>query len=167
VLLPRYVTGDAIRICAMTQIVVGTDIDCPAERIFDLIVDLGGQSRWLPKSSSFRGTTDVSASPASVGTTYREPGPFGVRNGVVTELERPTSVTFRQPMTIRLGGGTIDIVMRYTLTPRGDSTRVQRSVTLGFPWQLRLLQPLIAREIRRENERTLRALKAYVDGLPG
>jgi uncharacterized protein YndB with AHSA1/START domain len=151
----------------MTQIVVGTDIDCGPERIFDVIVDLDGQARWLPRSSSFRGTTEVSASPVTVGTTYREPGPFGVRNGVVTELERPTSVTFRQPMTMRLGGGTIDIVMRYTLTSRGDSTHVQRTVTLAVPWQLRLFQPLIVREIRRENERTLRALEAYMGGLPG
>jgi uncharacterized protein YndB with AHSA1/START domain len=141
------------------------DIQCSANTIFDLIVDFGGQQRWLGKSSSFRGTHDISSDPVVLGTTYREPGPFGVRNGEVVEFERPTSVAFHQPMTGRFHAGTIDVLMRYTLTPRGDSTHVHRVVTIDIPRPLKLLTPVLVRAFAHESRRTLVALKAYADTL--
>ena len=68
-----------------------------------------------------------------LGTTYREPGALGVRNGEVVEFERPTHVAFRQPMTGRLHTGTIDVLMAYTLTPSGAFTHVHRLVTIDCP----------------------------------
>ncbi len=101
----------------MTEIPAAADIRCAAEKIFDVIVDFRGQDRWLTSSSAYHGTLEVSSDPVTLGTTYREPGPFGVRNGRVTEFERPTAITFHQPMTMRPHAGTVDVVMRYTLTP--------------------------------------------------
>jgi uncharacterized protein YndB with AHSA1/START domain len=150
----------------MIRILSEADIACSAERIFDLIADFRGQDRWLGRSSAFHGTVDISANPVTLGTTYREPGPFGVRNGTVTELERPTKITFHQPMSMILHLGTIDVLLRYTLTPQATSTHVQRVVTLRVPWSLQLLQPVIVRQFRIESSRTLRALKAYADQLP-
>jgi hypothetical protein len=92
---------------------------CPVEKLFDLIIDFRGQDRWLPGSSAFHGTTEISSNPVSLGTTYREPGPFGVRHGVVTEFERPLNLTFHQPMTLKARAGVVDAVVRYTLTPQG------------------------------------------------
>jgi hypothetical protein len=43
---------------------------------------------------------------------------------------------------------------------------VSRVVTLGVPWSLRLLQPILLREFRAESGRTMLALKAHADGLP-
>jgi hypothetical protein len=103
----------------------------------------------------------------TLGTTYREPGPLGVRHGMVTELERPASITFHQPMTLKSGLGTVDVVMRYALAPRGASTVVSRVVTVGIPRRLRLVTPVLRFAFRRESARTLRALKAYADTLPG
>jgi hypothetical protein len=105
----------------------------------------------------------------TLGTTYREPGPLGVRNGEVTELEWPAKVTFRQPMTLRLRAGILDVTLRYTLTPPSGPgpTHVTRVVTLGIPGSLGLLRPVIVRSFRTESTRTLMALKAYVDGLAG
>jgi uncharacterized protein YndB with AHSA1/START domain len=144
-------------------------IHCSAERIFDVIVDFRGQDRWLPTSSAFHGTTQVSSDPVTLGTTYREPGPFGVRNGTVTEFERPTAVTFHQPMTFKLRLGTVDLLLRYTLTPQAGSTHVThvtRVVTIKIPWSLKLIQPSLVRAVRAESSRTLLALKAFVDSLP-
>lgn len=143
------------------------DIRCPAEKIFDVITDFGGQERWLSKSSAFRGTTAISPDPVCLGTTYREPGPFGVRNGTVTEFERPTAITFRQPMTLRLGAGIVDVTLRYTLTPGPAArvTHVARVVTITVPPRLRMLQPVLLRAFRTESTRTLMALKAYADTL--
>src|SRR5882672_2058342 len=42
-------------------------IRCPAEKIFDVITDFGGQNRWLAKSSAFRGTTAISSGPVTLG----------------------------------------------------------------------------------------------------
>ena len=141
------------------------DIRCPAETIFDLITDFRGQERWLAKSSAFRGTNDISSDPVTLGTTYREPGPFGVRNGTVTEFERPVKITFRQPMTMRLHAGTMDVTLRYTLTPGPAATHVARVVTIAVPGPLKLIQPVLVRAFRAESARTLLALKAYADTL--
>jgi uncharacterized protein YndB with AHSA1/START domain len=141
------------------------EITCSAERIFDLIVDLRGQERWLGTSSSFRGTHEISSNPVVLGSTYREPGPLGVRNGEVVAFERPTSVVFHQPMTGRLHTGTIDVLMRYTLTPGDGSTHVRRVVTIEIPRSLRLFGPLVTRAFTHESRRTLLALKAYADTL--
>ena len=150
----------------MNEIPAEAEILWPAEKIFDLIIDLRAQDRWLTKSSAFKGTSEISENPCVLGTTYREPGPFGVRNGTVTELERPTKITFHQPMTMKLHAGILDVVMRYTLTPQGETTRVRRGVTLGFPWTLRPFRPVLATAFRVESARTLVALKAYCDKEP-
>lgn len=151
----------------MTELKLDADIGCPAEKVFDLITDFGGQERWLAPSSSFRGTTVISPGPVALGTTYRESEPFGVRNGTVTEFERPAKVTFHQPMTIKLHAGTIDVTVRYTLTPNAGSTHVTRVVTLGVPWSLKLFQPVLVSAFRKESKRTLLALKAYADQQTG
>ena len=90
-----------------------------------------------------------------------------MRNGTVTEFERPTAITFRQPMTLRLGAGIVDVALRYTLTPRPAAgvTHVARVVTITVPPRLRLLQPVLLRALRTESTRTLMALKAYADSL--
>ncbi len=150
----------------MIEIPSGADIQCPAEKIFDVIIDFRGQDRWLTESSAFHGTSEISSNPVTLGTTYREPGPFGVRNGTVTEFEPPTKITFHQPMTIKLHSGVVDVTMCYTLTPGAESTYVKRVVTLGVPWSLKLIQPLLVRAFRVESGRTLLALKAYADKLP-
>jgi uncharacterized protein YndB with AHSA1/START domain len=143
------------------------DIRCPAEKIFDVITDFGGQHQWLARSSAFRGTTTTSSGPVTLGTTYVEPGPFGVRNGIVTEFERPSAITFRQPMTLRLRGGIVDVTLRYTLTPgpAAGVTHVTRVVTMTVPRRLGLIQPVLVRAFRAESTRTLMALKAYADTL--
>ena len=148
------------------EIPAQADIGCPADTIFDLIADFKGQDRWLTTSSAFRGTTAISSDPVVLGTTYTEPGPFGVRHGTVTEFERPARITFHQPMTMRLQAGTVDITLRYTLTPAGGSTHVTRVVTIDIPWSLKVIQPVIIRAFRVESGRTLLALKAYADNLP-
>ena len=59
--------------------------------------------------------------------------------------------------------GTVDITLRYTLTPSGESTHVARVVTIEIPWPLRVIQAVVVRSFRIESSRTLLALKAYVD----
>jgi uncharacterized protein YndB with AHSA1/START domain len=151
----------------MTELTLEADIGRPAEEVFRLITDFGGQDRWLPPSSSFRGTTLLSPGPVAVGTRYRESDPFGVRNGTVTAFEPPLKVTFHQPMTLRLHAGTIDVTVAYTLTPSATGVHVTRVVTLGIPRSLWLVQPLLVRAFRQESARTLLALKAHASQAAG
>jgi uncharacterized protein YndB with AHSA1/START domain len=150
----------------MSEITLDADIDGPPEMAFGLITDFGGQDRWLPRSSSFRGTTLLSPGPVALGTRYRESDPFGTRNGTVTRFEPPLRVTFHQPMTLRLHAGTLDVTVDYTLTPADGATHVRRVVTLSIPRPLRLVQPLLARAFRKESTRTLLALKAHAGQQP-
>ncbi len=39
----------------MIEILSEADIRCPAEKIFDVIIDFRGQDRWLAESSAFPG----------------------------------------------------------------------------------------------------------------
>jgi hypothetical protein len=144
----------------MVELPSEVDIYCSADTVFDLIVDFAGQERWLTTSSSFQGTHQVSSNPVRLGTTYREPGPFGVRNGVVTELERPTRVTFHQPMTLKFGLGVLDVMVRYTLSSRGGLTHVDWVSSLGIPGRLKPFRAFVADQFRAESARTLAALKA-------
>ena len=150
----------------MKEIRCEADVHASADQVFDLIADLHGQEQWLPKSSSFRGTTEISDDPVGLGTTYVERDPMGVRTGEVTEFERPTKITFHQPMRLRGGLATLDIVQSYTLTPQEGSTRVLRVGAISVSGPLKPLQPLAVRGVRKESERTLQALKAYADALP-
>jgi uncharacterized protein YndB with AHSA1/START domain len=142
------------------------DIGCAAERIFAVITDLRGQGSWLTQSPAFKGTQDISDGPVGKGTTYREPGPLGVRDGVITEFEPPTSVAFHQPMTLKLHAGVLDIRLRYTLTPQApNSTHVRRVCSLTLPAHLKPFEPVFVRAFRTESGRTLESLKAHADAL--
>jgi uncharacterized protein YndB with AHSA1/START domain len=150
----------------MIEIQYEAEVHCTAEKVFDVILDLRGYDRWLAASKGYGGITDISSDPVTLGTTYVEPGRKGVRHGTITEFEPPTKVVFHQPMTMKPRFlGIIDIRVRYTLTPAAASTHVRRLSTPTIPWPLKLAQPLILREFRVENERTLLALKAFADSL--
>jgi hypothetical protein len=38
-----------------------------------VIIDFRGPDRWLTKSSAFRGASEISSNPVTLGTTYCEP----------------------------------------------------------------------------------------------
>jgi len=148
----------------MVEIRQEIDIKGTADAVFAGIVDFRAYERWLTSSSSFRGITDISSDPIELGTTWVEPGRGGVRRGTVTRFEPPTCVAFHQPMTMRPRVlGVIDISVVLTLSPTAGGVHVRRVVTVGVPRQLKIVQPLVIRQIRTESGRTLLALKACVE----
>jgi hypothetical protein len=70
-------------------------------------------------------------------------------------------------MTLRFGLGTIEILMRYTLAERSEATNVKRTLTIGLPRALRPIRPMLVRQFKVENVRTLAALKAHAEGRTG
>jgi uncharacterized protein YndB with AHSA1/START domain len=141
-----------------------TDIRATAERVFSLLAELRDYDRWLPGSSAFRGTHRISEGPVGVGTTYVEPGPFGVRHGKVTEFEPPRRLAFEQPMTMRPRVfGVIGIRLWMTLTPDGDAVDVRRELQLDPSGPVKFLMPVVLGAFRSENVRLMKTLKAYAE----
>jgi hypothetical protein len=53
-----------------------TYINGRPETIFDLVADMPNYGTWLPDSSAFGGTVDVTPYPVRLGTTYLDAGPI-------------------------------------------------------------------------------------------
>ncbi|MFZ1961673.1 MAG: hypothetical protein WA926_04195 [Methylovirgula sp.] len=140
------------------------DIRASAERVFWLLAELRDYDRWLPRSSAFRGTINISEGPIAVGTTYIEPGPFGVRHGNVTEFVPPTRLCFEQPMTAKPKAlGTIGIRLFHTLTSGIDTVRLRRELHLEPHGPVKIVTPLVVLAFRAENARMMKMLKAFAE----
>ena len=59
--------------------------------------------------------------------------------------------------------GVIDIHVTYTLTPTAAGVQVDRVLTCTLPWPLKPLRSVVLRQFRVENERTMQALKAFIE----
>jgi len=152
----------------MAAISVTTDINAPAQKVFDVVTDLQSYSKWLPDSTSFKGTTEVSDTPVKLGTTYVESSPAGVRSGKVLEFERPSKVVFHQPMKLNSApeGVLIDIKVEVILKEKEGVTAVERNVYLGFPEPLLGLKAAFDKGASEEGVRVLGLLKNRVESLP-
>jgi uncharacterized protein YndB with AHSA1/START domain len=143
-------------------------IAAPRAKIFAVLTDLPAYSTWLPQSSAFKGTTEVSSTPVQLGTTYLEPGPAGLRKGEIVEFEDPKKVTFHQPMSLKpyFLGIVLDVRVEMVLE-EGDTegvTVLKRDVKLGYPWVLWPFKVVVNNEFRGESWRTMELLKKHVEG---
>lgn len=137
-----------------------------ADTIFDLVADMPCYSRWLPNSSAFGGTVNVSPYPVQLGTNYLDAGPIE-KPGVVTEFDRPLRIGFRHTVQIRTSLLRTDVEarIRYSFEPRAGGTFVERRLALTFNLHglQKLALPVLLYGFRKENLRTLAALKHYVE----
>jgi hypothetical protein len=134
--------------------------------LFDLLADMPNYGRWLPGSAAFGATTEVSPYPVRLGTTYLDAGPMGGRPGRVTAYEPPRYIAFHQTMALK---GPLrvkfDIHASYTIEALERATRVTRDLDLAIDTAaiLKIALPLIVYAFRKENSRTLVALKRHVE----
>ena len=145
-----------------------THIDGSPEMIFDLVADMPNYGKWLPDSSAFGGTVDVTPYPVRLGTTYLDAGPI-LKPGSVTEFDRPKHIAFRHTVQLRRSflNTDIDARIRYTFEPKNGGTSVDRELALTFNLQgvSNLVLPFLLYGFRKENNRTLAALRTYVEAL--
>lgn len=138
----------------------------PPELVFDLIADMPNYGRWLPDASAFGGTIEVVPYPVGLGTTYLDAGPIQ-KPGSVTEYDRPKHISFHHVVQLRRPflNADVDANIRCTFTPRDNGTFLDRRFTLTFYLRgvFRLAVPLLVYGFRKENNRTLAALKKYVE----
>jgi uncharacterized protein YndB with AHSA1/START domain len=136
------------------------------EAVFDLVADMPNYGRWLPDSSAFGGTVDVTPYPVRLGTTYLDAGPI-LKPGSVTEFDRPKHISFHHTVQLRRGplNTDVDARIRYTFDRKDGGTFVERKLLLTFDLRgiFHLALPILLYGFRRENDRTLAALKSYVE----
>ncbi len=138
-----------------------TVIRRPVEDVFALIADLPNYGKWLPPSNLYGAVTQYSELPIRAGTQYVDKGRASRMIGKVTAFESPTRITFHQQSISLMGALTIEI--RYMLAAEGDATRVTRYVTVNASGGFSLLEPLLLGPIRKESERILAAMTAYLE----
>jgi uncharacterized protein YndB with AHSA1/START domain len=146
-----------------------TQITGSPATIFDLVADMPNYGRWLPNSSAFGGTINVTPYPVRLGTTYLDAGPV-LKPGSVTEYDRPKHLSFHHTVQLRQSflNTDVDARIRYTFDPKDAGTFVDRKLVFAFNLHgmSRLVLPLLLYEFRKENNRTLAALKRYVEKQP-
>jgi carbon monoxide dehydrogenase subunit G len=143
-------------------------IQRPQEEVFSLIADLANYDAWLSPSSLYKSQPTFSDNPIKLGTIYTDVGQAMPLRGEVTEFEPPNRITFRQGTQIKRFGitGALDIQIRYTLGPMDDGTRVDRDTTVRVGGILGLFETVLLSSIKRENERILGKMKAWLENVP-
>jgi uncharacterized protein YndB with AHSA1/START domain len=145
----------------MAEMQFTTVINRPAAEVFALIADLANYHTWLPPSNLFTQLPEISDNPVKLGTTYVDQG----LQGEVIEFQPPTRIAFRQGTQIKRLGLTfgLEVQSRYTLSPEEGSTRVVRDTQVKVGGMLKLLKPILVRQIRAENERILAMMKVWLE----
>ncbi|KPI40470.1 uncharacterized protein AB675_7813 [Cyphellophora attinorum] len=155
---------------------VSTPIAADPDAVFALIIDLPGYNDWLPTSSAYKGTTEVTDTPIVVGTKYIERSPSGTRYGEVCELDHvQRHVAFKQPMRLIFGLEIrIRVDMKVSDTTAGAaqgihlsgvhlSSVVDRTVTLDFPWYMFPVAGVISGQFEQEIKRTMSEMRKYLE----
>ena len=151
---------------------VSTAIAAHPDTVFALIIDLPGYNNWLPHSTAYKGTTEVSDTPITIGSKYVERSPAGTRYGEVFQLDHAQRhVAFKQPMRLALGLEIqIRVDMKVSQIGKGsdagtgiESCVVDRTVRLEFPWYMSPVAGVVAGQFEVEIKRTMSEMRNYLE----
>ena len=130
----------------------------PPAEVFDYIADVRNDPSWHTDVLEVRSSTDAVA----MGTTFdvRVKPSMGVSEGsmTVSRFEPGRLVEFRGQM------GKMAPTVTNICEPDGKGTRVTRRVELEPPGVMRLMSPLIAGKIGKDNEKFLANLERVLEG---
>lgn len=155
--------------------IYATRVEAPPPVLFELLSDMPNYRRWLPPSTSFEGTADVTPYPVRLGSRYRDGRPDEPGKewwGTVTGFQPPGSIDFHHTIEVSQVRATVDVHIHYSFEEVEGQTELGRWLVLDIemPLFLRPLRIAIIRSFDRENMRTMAAVKQYAeahrDGLP-
>jgi uncharacterized protein YndB with AHSA1/START domain len=146
-------------------------VAAPPERLFELLSDMPGYSRWLPASAEFSNTTAVEPYPVQLGSKYHDGKPDERGKnwwGTVTGFEPPGSIDFHHTIQITQLRTTVDVHIHYSFEAEDGGTRVNRWLLLDvkMPLITRPLRSVIISKFDKENARTMAAVKQYAEAHP-
>ncbi|WP_426520682.1 SRPBCC family protein [Diaminobutyricibacter sp. McL0618] len=148
----------------MTDSILMIQINASPERVYATLADLNGYRDWLSRSR----TTAERNQPVGTGASYIDASLIGTAQGVVLQCEPDRLLVFHQAAAPRRSGGSrIAITSRYELMPIDGGTRVLRTGTILTSGLITAAHVMVVAAVKSENRRTLRALKDFLERLPG
>ena len=134
----------------------------PAE-VFDFIVNMENVPKWQPAVTRVTRLTD---GPVRVGSQFREQARLAGRTiettCEITTLESAKRFAFRASST-----GPFTYESQYELAPAGAGTHLQIEGRFHFRGWWRLVEPLLAMEVRKESRQELAQMKAAIENAGG
>ncbi len=141
----------------MIQHEVTIHLNRPVEQVFAFLADTGKVSTW---QSSLIELESLTEGPLRLGSRFREIRRLGRRDseiqGQVTAFEpnkRLETKTTTKP----------EVTVSYSFDPENGGTRLRYKFVLLSSGIMRLLEPLIARSIKKERESDFETLKRMLE----
>jgi hypothetical protein len=147
----------------MIEIEIGFLVQKRIDHVFRRISDIANYWRWVPERSKFFIENKVtSEGPFGVGTTYVDRLKWwGKAVGEVIVYEPPSSIKFKQKTSFGLP--VFSATAEYNLNPHQHSTEVEHRFQVIPCGLFNLFQPILAKIVRSERERTCRAIEQGLD----
>ena len=134
-------------------------IDRPIEEVFEQLADIDGYRDWMSREGLFRDSGKMSEGPTEEGTSFYDQARFGRLRGVVTELDSPNRIAFRQVLR-RDDKPVFESRPSYTLKAVGNGTSVRQTAEGELRGMYKLLEPVIYPIARSERKRVLDSLES-------
>lgn len=132
------------------------DINRPVRQVFDTVADLKNAGKWASMA-----TTKMSDGPVRVGTTYsmvtHAEGKGKKSEWQITEFEQDKKITMTGTSS------EADFTARFGFDSVGAGTRIHYTFDVQPKGLMKLLEPFIGGEIKKEETGELKKLKAMLE----
>ena len=143
----------------MINIQVSTQVSRPRSEVFEFLTEVDNFPRWQSGVSEAASLTPGALHVGSQFTEAASIGPWKLRIvGTVTDLKVNERLAFQARSS-----GPLDCDVRIDLQPIAGGTRVTLSGAARLKGFWRLLQPMLARELRNETQAELASLKQLLE----
>ena len=134
-------------------------IDAPPDKVFDVLIDLPNSSSYL---ENVKQSVKLTEGPVGVGTIFEE-------TRVVNGQEATAQLEVREydpPRRLTMGNETegIDTSYIYTLEAEKGGTRILWEAELSASGLKKMMVPMVASILKKEDREHLQMLKAAVEG---
>jgi carbon monoxide dehydrogenase subunit G len=142
----------------MINVQITLDIKAPPEVVFDLLADHTKHPQWDPNMIQAALFDAGPIGPGSKGKTIGELRGRRVESDIYYDsYDRPTYVS---------GGtssGPVEATQSCRFKPTDNGTRIDWKMSMNFKGPMRVLQPFLKSTVKKQRERTLTALKNYIE----
>ena len=134
-------------------------IDRPPEEVFEYVTSLDNAPTWLPAVTRVEVITD---GPVSVGTRFRETRVARGREGQA-EMEVTAYDPPHRYSTV-FADGDYEANYHYSFKAEDSGTQVELECVVGGRGLKKLMVPIVAWAMKRQDENQLKSLKAAMEG---
>ena len=145
----------------MIQIEISTQIDRPRDEVFDFLTNVANMPNW---QSGVIESKPLTPGAMHVGAQFAETAKVALwkLNTICTVSDLKANERFA---FVAKSDGPLDYEGRFELHPVAGGTRLTLSGSARLKGAWRLLQPLLASDLRKETRAELETIKRLVEGL--